>query len=87
MVPENEPSGNSSLQLDAVGSQPFGDDWVCTYVILMGTASSQNLEFYSQHRGDENGVRLLVDYMNAQDDWVQLYEVVSGYLQTGSSVL
>lgn len=74
---QNEPSGNSSLQLDAVGSQPFGDDWVRSNVILMGAASSQNLEFYSQHRGVENGERLLVDYLNAQDDWVQLYEVVS----------
>jgi hypothetical protein len=75
----NEPSPIYSLNLDCTGSGEYQDDEIRTNFILMGPPSLPHVsvEYWTEHRGVENGEKLVVEYWASNSRWVWLKDVVS----------
>lgn len=73
----NEPSAPNSLKLDASGSGAYEEDEIRSNFILLQGLSNIEFSYYTQHRGVENGEKLIVEYWSMTDDWVEINSIVS----------
>ena len=73
----NEPSASFSLSLDTSGSEEFRDDDVRTNFILLSGTTGVVLEYFSQHKGVENGEQFVVEYYATTREWLELERLTS----------
>ncbi|MFO0872557.1 MAG: M12 family metallo-peptidase [Phycisphaerales bacterium] len=74
----NEPSAPNSLNLDATGSGLYEDDEIRSQVFLLGSVPQTLIfSYFTEHKGVENGEKLLVDYFNNAGDWVNINTITS----------
>ncbi len=73
----NEPSAPNSIELDAAGSELYRDEDLRTNFIQLGGQANVRLSYHTQHRGVENGERLVVDYYSNSNQWLEINNIVS----------
>lgn len=75
----NEPSGTTSLNLDAANSSAYRDDEIRSgFIDLLGKGGTF-LSYYAQHRGVSNGDDLVVEYWEGAGgfEWVEIDRLTS----------